>query len=134
MDDENATDDEVFLEGLRFYGYHGVNTEEQALGQRVVVDVHLAADLGPAGRRAVQVLECEPSGGHDRGDRPSPVGEFVKGSRIRRQTRIGGVRSALTPKRMRISVDRSASRVGCGDRWTPRTWHGWRRAAPGRGR
>lgn len=42
--------DEVFLEGLRFYGYHGVNPEEQALGQRFVVDVHLTADLTKAGR------------------------------------------------------------------------------------
>lgn len=42
--------DEVFLEGLRFYGYHGVNPEEQSLGQRFVVDVHLTTDLGPAGR------------------------------------------------------------------------------------
>ena len=50
MNDGNATDDEVFLEGLRFYGYHGVNLEERALGQRFVVDVHLAADLRRAGR------------------------------------------------------------------------------------
>ncbi len=50
MDDENVASDEVFLEGLRFYGYHGVNPEERALGQRFVVDVHLAADLGRPGR------------------------------------------------------------------------------------
>ena len=50
MDDENVASDEVFLEGLRFYGYHGVNPEERALGQRFVVDVHLAADLRQAGR------------------------------------------------------------------------------------
>ncbi len=42
--------DEVFLEGLRFYAYHGVNPEERALGQRFVVDVRLAADLRAAGR------------------------------------------------------------------------------------
>jgi len=42
--------DEVFLEGLRFYCFHGVNPEERALGQRFVVDVHLAADLRQAGR------------------------------------------------------------------------------------
>jgi len=50
MDDENVASDEVFLEGMRFYGYHGVNPEEQALGQRFVVDVNLAADLRQAGR------------------------------------------------------------------------------------
>jgi len=42
--------DEVFLEGLRFYGYHGVNSEERTLGQRFVVDVHLTTDLAHAGR------------------------------------------------------------------------------------
>jgi dihydroneopterin aldolase len=42
--------DEVFLEGLRFYAYHGVNPEERALGQRFVVDVRLVADLRDAGR------------------------------------------------------------------------------------
>lgn len=42
--------DEVFLEGLRFYAYHGVNPEERAQGQRFAVDVRLAADLQEAGR------------------------------------------------------------------------------------
>ena len=42
--------DEVFLEGLRFYAFHGVNPEEQALGQRFVVDVRVQADLRAAGR------------------------------------------------------------------------------------
>ena len=42
--------DEILLEGLRFYAYHGVNPEERALGQRFTVDVVLAADLRPAGQ------------------------------------------------------------------------------------
>ncbi len=42
--------DEVFLEGLRFYAYHGVNPEERAQGQRFTVDVRLAADLREAGQ------------------------------------------------------------------------------------
>lgn len=42
--------DEVFLEGMRFYGYHGVNPEEAVLGQRFVVDLTIAADLNEAGR------------------------------------------------------------------------------------
>ena len=41
--------DEVFLEAVRFYGYHGVNPEERVQGQRFVVDVHLETDLRPAG-------------------------------------------------------------------------------------
>ena len=41
--------DEVLLEGMRFYGYHGVNPEERALGQRFSVDVAIEADLSPAG-------------------------------------------------------------------------------------
>lgn len=46
-----APTDEVFLEGLRFYAYHGVNPEERAQGQRFTVDVRLAADLREAGQR-----------------------------------------------------------------------------------
>ena len=42
--------DEVFLEGLRFYAYHGVNPEERAQGQRFVVDVRVVADLREAAR------------------------------------------------------------------------------------
>ena len=42
--------DEVFLDGLRFYAYHGANPEERTQGQRFVVDVRLAADLRDAGR------------------------------------------------------------------------------------
>lgn len=42
--------DSVFLEGMWFYAYHGVNPEERALGQRFLVDVELAADLRAAGQ------------------------------------------------------------------------------------
>ncbi len=42
--------DHVFLEGLRFYAYHGVNPEERAQGQCFTVDVRLATDLREAGR------------------------------------------------------------------------------------
>ncbi len=41
--------DRIILEGLTFYGYHGVNPEERTLGQRFVVDVALELDLRPAG-------------------------------------------------------------------------------------
>lgn len=42
--------DEVLLEGMRFYAYHGVNPEERSQGQRFVVDIALAADLRQAAR------------------------------------------------------------------------------------
>lgn len=45
-----ANGDEVFLEGMRFYAYHGANPEERTQGQRFVVDVRVAADLREAGR------------------------------------------------------------------------------------
>ena len=41
--------DEILLEGMRFYAYHGVNPEERALGQRFLVDVALRVDLRAAG-------------------------------------------------------------------------------------
>ena len=45
-----AATDEVFLEGLQFYAYHGVNPEERVQGQRFLIDVVLATDLAAAGR------------------------------------------------------------------------------------
>lgn len=40
--------DEISLTGLTFYGTHGVNPEETALGQRFEVDVSLWLDLAKA--------------------------------------------------------------------------------------
>jgi dihydroneopterin aldolase len=45
-----AMADTVFLEGLHFYAYHGVNPEERAQGQRFLMDIALEADLRAAGR------------------------------------------------------------------------------------
>jgi dihydroneopterin aldolase len=42
--------DEILLEGMRFYGFHGVNPEEKTLGQRFVVDIAVSADLREAGQ------------------------------------------------------------------------------------
>jgi dihydroneopterin aldolase len=42
--------DSVFLEGLEFYGFHGVNPEERTDGQRFLVDLRMDADLRVAGR------------------------------------------------------------------------------------
>jgi len=46
---ESELRDEVFLEGLQFYAYHGANPEERVQGQRFLVDVVIAADLKNAG-------------------------------------------------------------------------------------
>jgi dihydroneopterin aldolase len=41
--------DEIFLEGMRFYAYHGVNPEERVQGQRFTVDLVIEADARAAG-------------------------------------------------------------------------------------
>ena len=48
--DNVADSDEILLEGMRFYAYHGVNAEERTLGQRFTVDVVLAVDLRRPGQ------------------------------------------------------------------------------------
>lgn len=42
--------DKIILDGMTFYGYHGVSPEEKKLGQRLVVDLEITADLRKAGR------------------------------------------------------------------------------------
>jgi dihydroneopterin aldolase len=42
--------DRILLEGLRFYGYHGVIAEEAKLGQEFVIDLCIATDLRAAGQ------------------------------------------------------------------------------------
>ncbi|HZK19007.1 MAG TPA: dihydroneopterin aldolase, partial [Clostridia bacterium] len=42
--------DRIFLQGLQFFGYHGVLPEERELGQRFTVDLEMAMDLAEAGR------------------------------------------------------------------------------------
>lgn len=41
--------DQIFLEGMIFYGYHGVHAEEQRLGQRFVIDLRVDCSLRVAG-------------------------------------------------------------------------------------
>lgn len=41
--------DRIILKGMQFYGYHGVNTEEKALGQPYVVDLSAELDLSTPG-------------------------------------------------------------------------------------
>lgn len=42
--------DQIFMEGMQFYGYHGVYSEESRLGQRFVVSLVLSCDLRDAVR------------------------------------------------------------------------------------
>ena len=42
--------DRIILDGMRFYGFHGVNPEERALGQEYLVDLTVEMDLGRAGQ------------------------------------------------------------------------------------
>ncbi len=41
--------DKIFLNGLAFYGHHGVSPHEKALGQRFIVDITLECDARAAG-------------------------------------------------------------------------------------
>jgi dihydroneopterin aldolase len=43
-----ATGDEVLVEGLECYGYHGVHPEERRLGQRFSVDITIETNLRAA--------------------------------------------------------------------------------------
>ncbi len=43
-------EDMIVLTGMVFYGFHGVDSDEQALGQRFVVDLEAHLDLRAAGR------------------------------------------------------------------------------------
>lgn len=42
-------DDEIILKDLQFYGFHGANAEEQALGQPYLVDLKVELDLSRPG-------------------------------------------------------------------------------------
>ncbi|MBU8788643.1 MULTISPECIES: dihydroneopterin aldolase [Bacillus] len=42
--------DKVYVEGMEFYGYHGVFDEENKLGQRFRVDLTAYLDLSEAGK------------------------------------------------------------------------------------
>jgi len=45
---ERGESDKIFLEGVRFYGHHGVTPAEQAVGAWFSVDVELSLNLTPA--------------------------------------------------------------------------------------
>ena len=45
MTDPSTPPDRIILEGMQFYGFHGVNPEEKALGQPYLVDLIVELDL-----------------------------------------------------------------------------------------
>ena len=49
MDKRTLPPDRIVLEGMQFYGFHGVNPEEQALGQSYLVDLAVELDLSQPG-------------------------------------------------------------------------------------
>lgn len=42
--------DKMIMQGMRFYGYHGVFPEENKLGQQFIVDLIMELDLSEAGQ------------------------------------------------------------------------------------
>ena len=42
--------DRIFIEGIKFHGFHGLTRMERQVGVRLSVDVNLELDLYPAGR------------------------------------------------------------------------------------
>ncbi|MCH8744734.1 MAG: dihydroneopterin aldolase [Chloroflexi bacterium] len=46
----NLPSDRVILNGMQFYGFHGVNAEEKALGQTYLVDLAVELDLTKPGQ------------------------------------------------------------------------------------
>ena len=49
MKENRPKTDRIILEGMRFYGFHGVNPEERVLGQEYLVDLAVELDLSAAG-------------------------------------------------------------------------------------
>jgi dihydroneopterin aldolase len=49
MPESSHTPDRIVLEGMQFYGFHGVNDEEKSLGQPYVVDLAVEMDLSIPG-------------------------------------------------------------------------------------
>jgi dihydroneopterin aldolase len=45
---DRGESDKIFLEGVRFYGHHGVTPAQQAVGAWFSVDAELSLDLTPA--------------------------------------------------------------------------------------
>ena len=50
MANRSTPPDRIILEGMRFYGFHGVNPEEKSMGQPYLVDLTVEVDLHGPGR------------------------------------------------------------------------------------
>ena len=50
MPESSNPPDRIIMEGMQFYGFHGVNAEERSLGQSYVVDLTVEMDLGIPGK------------------------------------------------------------------------------------
>ena len=70
-------EDRIHLKGMVFYGHHGVTPEEQALGQRIEVELEVEADLETA------ALEDDPQQTIDYGDLYRITREVVEGDPVR---------------------------------------------------
>lgn len=70
-------EDRIHLKGMVFYGHHGVTPEEQALGQRIEVDLEVEADLETA------AVEDDPEQTIDYGDLYRITREVVEGEPVR---------------------------------------------------
>ena len=70
-------EDRIHLKGMVFYGHHGVTPEEQALGQRIEVDLEVEADLETA------ALEDDPEQTIDYGELYRITREVVEGDPVR---------------------------------------------------
>ena len=49
MPERSIPQDRIILEGMQFYGFHGVNPEEKTLGQSYLVDLAVEFDLSLPG-------------------------------------------------------------------------------------
>ena len=70
-------EDRIHLKGMVFYGHHGVTPEEQALGQRIEVDLEVEANLETA------ALEDDPEQTIDYGELYRITREVVEGDPVR---------------------------------------------------
>jgi dihydroneopterin aldolase len=105
-------EDRVILEGMVFFGRHGVLATERELGQRFVVDLEMRLDLRPAGvsddltetvdysevhRRVRGILEGEPF------DLIESVAERVAASILESHPKIEAVRVKVKKPDVRLA-------------------------------
>lgn len=105
------TEDRILLEGMIFFGRHGMLDAERALGQRFAVDIELRCDLRPAGttddlgktvdysvahRLAREIVEGPPVG------LTETVAERIAGALLERYPRVEAVRVKVAKPQVRL--------------------------------